>query len=77
MENNLEDVICLIRNGRSGELTVNGKSYNQPMPSLPALTDLEIAEIATYIYNTWEHQEGMIEVKEVTKILGTCEASQH
>jgi mono/diheme cytochrome c family protein len=72
MEKNFKDVICLIRNGKKGELIVNGKSFNQPMPGIPALTDLEIAEIATYIYNTWDHQHGIVEVKEVSQLLKAC-----
>jgi mono/diheme cytochrome c family protein len=72
MRNHFEDVICLIRYGKSGELIVNGIQFNQPMPALPALTDLEIAEIATYIYNTWEHEHGIVEVKQATAILDAC-----
>ena len=72
MKNNFEDVICLIRYGKRGELIVNGAQYNQAMPAIPALTDLEIAEIATYIYNTWQHERGIVEVKEAAKILETC-----
>jgi mono/diheme cytochrome c family protein len=72
MNKNFEDVICLIRNGKKGELIVNGVSFNQPMPGVPTLTDLEIAEIATYIYNTWEHKRGITEVKDISKILTEC-----
>lgn len=72
MENNFNNVICLIRNGKKGELTVNKVSFNQPMPGVQTLTDLEIAEIVTYIYNTWDHKRGMVEVKEVSKILESC-----
>ncbi|MCZ8353168.1 MAG: cytochrome c [Cyclobacteriaceae bacterium] len=72
MQNNFEDVLCLIRHGKSGELMVNGKLYNQQMPGVTALTDLEIAQIATYIYNTWSHKKGMVEVKEATSILNQC-----
>lgn len=74
MQNHLEDVLCLIRNGKRGELIVNGASYNQAMPGIPALSDLEIAEIATYIYNSWNHQHGLVEVKLVSKILATCDS---
>jgi mono/diheme cytochrome c family protein len=74
MANHFEQVICLIRNGKEGELIVNGKSYNQPMPAIPSLTDLEIAEVATYIYNSWENERGMIEVQDVSKILSTCDS---
>ena len=73
MTNNFEQVICLIRNGRKGELIVNGKSYNQPMPAIPSLTDLEIAEIATYIYNSWENERGIADVQDVSKILSRCD----
>ncbi|MEQ8301876.1 MAG: cytochrome c [Cyclobacteriaceae bacterium] len=72
MENNLEEVLCLMKNGRSGELVVNGRTYNQPMPGVPTLTNLEIAEIATYIYNTWSHKHGKIELGVVTKALAEC-----
>lgn len=69
---NLAGVVCLIKNGVQGELLVNGVMYNQPMKSNPALTELEVAEIATYIYNTWSNQKGLIEVAEVTPLLDSC-----
>ena len=65
MEQHFEEVICLIRNGKSGEIVVNGKTYNQPMPGIPTLTDLEVAEIASYIYNSWGHERGLIDVKSI------------
>ena len=74
MQKHLEDVVCLIRNGKEGELVVNGKSYNQKMPAL-AISDLEIAEITTYIYNTWSHQRGLVDVKVVSKILELCDSA--
>jgi cytochrome c551 len=72
VENNFEGVICLIRNGIGGELVVNGKSFNQAMPAIPSLTDLEIAEISTYIYNSWERKLGIVEVKKVSAVLKDC-----
>lgn len=73
MENYFKEVICLIRTGKSGELFVNGRQFNQPMPGIPTLSDLEVAEIATYIYNTWTHERGLIEVKEVSRIMKDCQ----
>jgi cytochrome c551 len=72
MDNHFDEAICLIRNGKSGPLTVNGINFNQPMPGIASLTDLEIAEITTYIYNTWNHKRGLIEVKTVTTTLHQC-----
>lgn len=73
MEKNFGDVVCLIRHGASGEMIVNGKEFNQRMPAIPALTDLEIAEITTYIYNTWSHDKGIVEVNTVSEMLSACE----
>jgi mono/diheme cytochrome c family protein len=72
MDNHFNDVICMMKYGREGEIIVNGKSYVQAMPGIPTLTDLEIAEIGTYIYNTWDHNRGIVDVKEVTPILNDC-----
>lgn len=74
MENNFGEVICLIRHGKGGEMIVNGKQYNLQMPGIPTLSDLEIAEIATYIYNTWSHERGLMEVKDVSALLKDCVA---
>lgn len=72
MENNFEQVLCLMKHGVKDSLTVNGKNYVQPMPGISSLTDLEIAELATYIYNTWEHDRGIVEVTEAYRILKNC-----
>lgn len=72
MEKNFPQVICLMKNGIAGELMVNGRNFNQAMPGVPALTHLEVAEIATYIYNNWSHQRGLIEVKQVDSLLNKC-----
>ncbi len=72
MDQHFEEVVCLIKNGREGELQVNGKSYNKPMKGITSLTELEIAEITTYIYNTWSHKRGIVEVKEVSTALAAC-----
>lgn len=72
MDANIPAVVCLIRHGIQGEIIVNGKSFNKEMPGIPQLTDLEIAQVSTYIYNTWTHQHGILEVKEVSQILKDC-----
>ena len=75
MVENFNEVICLIRYGKSGEMLVNGKQFNQPMQGISVLSDLEIAEIATYIYNSWTHEHGIVEVKDASKILEGCQSS--
>lgn len=67
-----DSALCIIRHGRSGPLSVNGKTYNQPMPASPTLTDIEIAELMTYITNSWSNEKGIFEVRKVTEILSGC-----
>nr|WP_299415783.1 cytochrome c [uncultured Emticicia sp.] len=66
---NKEKVIYILKNGLSGEILVNGKKYNQPMPANNQLTNLDIAEVVTYIYNEWNAETKITEVKDVVKVL--------
>jgi mono/diheme cytochrome c family protein len=76
MDQNFESVICLMKYGIKGEIEVNGKKFNKEMQGISTLTDLEVAEIATYIYNTWEHQRDSIDIQHVSRILLQCPREQ-
>lgn len=69
---NKELILCSMRNGLMDTITVNGKSYHQPMPANSQLQALDVAEIATFIYNEWGGEKTITEVKDVQKILATC-----
>jgi len=69
---NKNSVICLIRYGQQGPIVVNGKRYNRPMPAQLQLSDLEIAELTTYIYNEWGSETTLTDVKAVKPILEQC-----
>lgn len=45
--------IGVILNGLTGEITVNGKKYNVPMPAQNYLTDQQIADVLNYVRNSW------------------------
>ena len=71
----LEDLpraACIIKHGQAKEIVVNGVSYNQMMPANP-ISNLEIAEVLTYITNAWGNDKGLTGVKEVDKWLKDCE----
>ena len=72
IDSNRNSVICIIKNGIQGELIVNGKSFNQPMKGIPQFTDLEIAEVTTFLYNNWGRNKGIVEVTEVTSVIQKC-----
>ena len=47
-------MIAVIVNGRTGPLTVNGKTYNGRMPTWKGqLTNASIASVATYVRSAW------------------------
>ena len=59
--------------GLNQSITVNGKEYHQPMPANETLSDIEIAQIATYVYNSWEHERGYVSVKEASEEIDKCQ----
>jgi len=63
---------CIVKNGQFKEIVVNGTTYNQMMPGLGHLTNLEIATIITYVSNSWGNEAGIQNVTEVEKWLNQC-----
>ena len=47
------NIIRGVISGRSGPIVVNGKPYNGTMIPLPYLTDEQIANVLTYVGNSW------------------------
>ncbi len=47
-------VIRAVLKGLTGKITVNGKVYDSAMPPQEAaLTDTQVADVLTYVFNTW------------------------
>ncbi len=63
---------CIIKNGQSKEIVVNGATFNQMMPGNP-ISNLEVAEVLTYITNEWGNDGGLTGVKDVDSWLENCE----
>ncbi|BDD10137.1 hypothetical protein FUAX_25690 [Fulvitalea axinellae] len=68
----LPEVICGIKNGMTDPIVVNGVKYDEPMPPNRRLTDLQIAEITTFIYNTWGGGNRIVTIEEVRSALANC-----
>lgn len=65
-----EDVnraIQIVLFGKSGEITVNGEKYNNIMPK-QNLTDEEVADVLTYIYNSWGNNKTEITPQMVAEV---------
>ena len=59
----------IIVNGLNGSLLVNGTEYNQPMPANLNLNPSEVAEILTYISNSWGNEYGGVSLDAVKSAL--------
>src|SRR5262245_8730362 len=63
-----ERAIRAVLQGLSGEITVNGKKFNGQMIPLNTLTDEEVANVITYVRNTWGNSGDAATVPEVRRI---------
>jgi mono/diheme cytochrome c family protein len=70
---NPEKAICGIKYGFVEKITVNGKLYEMAMPANADLKDVEVAQLLTYIANSWGSQSNLVEVDSVKRILEQCQ----
>lgn len=59
----------LIHQGTPDEIIVNNIPYLPSMPAHPDLSNLEIAEVLTYINNSWGNEYGFVDSKKVMEYL--------
>jgi mono/diheme cytochrome c family protein len=68
LKKNQKKSIAAVKNGMSGEITVNGVTYNSIMAPL-GLSDKEVADVVNYINNSWGNSYGkIVTVEQVAKI---------
>lgn len=63
-----ERLISIPLHGLTGAITVNGKDYNSVMPPMSQLTDDEVANILTYVLNSWGNAGGQVSKEDVSKV---------
>ena len=65
LKENPKRIVDIVLHGLSGPVTVNGEQYNSVMPPMNQLTDDEVANISTYVLNSWGNPGGRVEKAEV------------
>ena len=65
---NRSRAIETVLNGLSGSIQINGQAYNGVMPPMGHLKDDEIANILTYVLNSWGNQDEAVSAAEVTAV---------
>ncbi len=59
--------IGIILKGKTGEITVNGEVYNSVM-TRQLITSEEIADVMTYIYNSWDNNKTNVTTSRVEQV---------
>jgi nitrite reductase (NO-forming) len=71
LSGDLKRAIGVVINGLSGPVTVNGQPYNSVMPPMSQLNDDEIANILSYVMNSWGNPGGAVSKEDVQKVRAT------
>lgn len=59
--------IDVVKNGKSGAITVNGTPYNGVMPSL-GMSEEDIANVLTYVSHSWGNKKRVFKKSEVSSV---------
>lgn len=65
----VDRAIGIVLHGLTGEITVNGKKYNSVM-TRQTLSDDEVANVLTYVYNSWGNNKTVVTPERVKKVKG-------
>jgi len=68
LEGNRKEVLQAALFGLSGPITVNGTDYNGVMPSMGYLSDQDLADAITYVFNAWGNSLAAVSVEEVAAL---------
>lgn len=69
---NIDRFACMVFYGMNDSITVNGKSYNHPMPGNTALTSVQIANIANYILKEMNASSLSLSSEKIDQQLNNC-----
>jgi len=71
LKKNLAALPCYIKNGLKGQIIVKGKTFEDSMPAND-LSPVEIAQVLTYVGNTFGNKLSTIDEQSVQKNLAAC-----
>jgi len=64
----VRELTGIVVNGLAGEITVKGKKYNGAMPSHAFLTDEQVADVVTFVRNSWGSSESAATIDDVRSV---------
>jgi len=67
IKNEKERVIGIVLGGLTGQVKVNGNVFNSVMPPWGHLGDDDLANVLTYVFNSWGNDQGTVAPSEVAR----------
>ncbi|HVW96738.1 MAG TPA: cytochrome c [Mucilaginibacter sp.] len=71
MKKNGQRLACFLNSGLKEKITVGGKEFEGEMPA-SGLSPVEIAEVLTYVTNSFGNNQGTVTVEKVNADLAKC-----
>ncbi|MES2107827.1 MAG: cytochrome c [Bacteroidota bacterium] len=71
LKNNKSMLACFIKNGLKGRITISNKQFEGEMPA-SGLAPVEIAQVLTYINNSFGNKAGTFTTERVNADLNKC-----
>jgi mono/diheme cytochrome c family protein len=65
-------LIKIVLNGFNERVEINGDTYSNPMPAQSNLTDQEIADVLTYVRNSFGNKASAVHASDVKKTRATA-----
>jgi len=67
-----DKLACIIQNGLSDTIVVNGVTYSEQMTPISHLTEFQMANIINYINHAWGNDFGFVAIDDIRKNLENC-----
>jgi len=73
LNQNWNQLACIIKYGQQAEILVNGVVYSEPMPANEKMTEVEISNIITYIQSKWYPEKSVQNILQLRETLNNCQ----
>jgi len=71
---NKKQLIGIVLKGFNDEIEIDGQSFSNPMPSQAHLTDQEIADVLTFVRNSFGNKASAVATNDVKAVRATIKA---
>lgn len=72
LKQNRNKLACYIKNGMEGKISVDGRMFDEKMPSHEEFTDIDLAQLIVFITNAYGNKQGMYTTAEAAADLQNC-----